>query len=119
MLRRVAVFGSGKNANAAGYVVGGKTGTADKYTAGSQDTRIASFIGAFPIHDPEYVILVSIDEPKPQEWTYGHATGGWVAAPRFQNHRGKNRAPFRRAAGDNRPLWPGCQSPFNPPRPQI
>ncbi len=85
MLRRVAVFGSGKNANAPGYVVGGKTGTADKSRLGSyaEDARIASFIGAFPIHDPQYVLLVSIDEPKPQEWTYGFATGGWVAAPVF------------------------------------
>ena len=87
MLRRVAVFGSGKNANAEGYVVGGKTGTADKPQGGAyneEDARIASFMGAFPIHDPEYVILVSIDEPKPQEWTYGYATGGWVAAPVFK-----------------------------------
>ena len=87
MLRRVAVFGSGKNANAEGYVVGGKTGTADKSQGGvynEEDARIASFMGAFPIHDPEYVILVSIDEPKPQEWTYGYATGGWVAAPVFK-----------------------------------
>ena len=85
MLRRVAIFGSGKNANAAGYVVGGKTGTADKsqYGGYAEDARIASFLGAFPIHNPEYVLLVSIDEPKPQEWTYGFATGGWVAAPAF------------------------------------
>ena len=85
MLRRVAVFGSGKNANAAGYVVGGKTGTAEKFSTGgyNEDARIASFLGAFPIHDPEYVLLVSIDEPKPQDWTYGYATGGWVAAPAF------------------------------------
>ena len=85
MLRRVVAFGSGKNANAPGYVVGGKTGTADKSHLGSyvEDARIASFIGAFPIHDPQYVLLVSIDEPKPQEWTSDYATGGWVAAPVF------------------------------------
>ena len=86
MLRQVAVFGSGKNANASGYVVGGKTGTADKFGAGGyrEDARIASFMGAFPIHAPEYIILVSIDEPKPQAWTQGYATGGWVAAPVFK-----------------------------------
>ena len=85
MLRRVAVFGSGKNANVDGYIVGGKTGTAEKSTAGGYDdqARISSFLGAFPIHDPAYVLLVSIDGPKPQEWTFGHATGGWVAAPTF------------------------------------
>lgn len=85
MLRRVAVFGSGRKAQADGYVIGGKTGTADKPKGGAycEDCRIASFLGAFPVHDPEYVLLVSIDEPKPQEWTYGYATGGWVAAPAF------------------------------------
>ncbi|MGB0785474.1 MAG: peptidoglycan D,D-transpeptidase FtsI family protein [Alphaproteobacteria bacterium] len=85
MLRRVAVFGSGKNANAAGYIVGGKTGTAEKHEVGgyNEDARIASFLGAFPIHEPEYILLVSIDEPKPQEDTFGYATGGWVAAPAF------------------------------------
>ena len=47
MLRRVVVFGSGKNANVVGYVVGGKTGTAEKHQTGgyNQDTRIASFLG--------------------------------------------------------------------------
>ncbi len=85
LLRRVAVFGSGRAANAKGYVIGGKTGTAEKSAAGgyNQDARISSFLGAFPIHDPAYVLLVSIDGPKPQEWTFGHATGGWVAAPVF------------------------------------
>ncbi len=85
LLRRVAVFGSGRAANAKGYVIGGKTGTAEKSAAGgyNNDARISSFLGAFPIHDPAYVLLVSIDGPKPQEWTFGHATGGWVAAPVF------------------------------------
>ena len=31
--------------------------------------------------DPQYVVFVMVDEPKPQSHTYGYATGGWVAAP--------------------------------------
>ncbi|MEQ9125603.1 MAG: penicillin-binding protein 2, partial [Alphaproteobacteria bacterium] len=43
--------------------------------------RLASFIAAFPIQHPKYVLLVMVDEPKPRKDTYGYATGGWVAAP--------------------------------------
>ena len=40
-----------------------------------------TFVGAFPMDDPRYVILAMIDEPKGNESTLGYATGGWVAAP--------------------------------------
>ncbi|MEQ8354881.1 MAG: penicillin-binding protein 2 [Kiloniellaceae bacterium] len=83
LMRLVVVKGTGRKANAAGYVVGGKTGTADK-PAGrgyARDARIASFVGAFPMDDPRYVIFAMIDEPKPTKETFGYATGGWVAAP--------------------------------------
>ena len=36
---------------------------------------------AFPINDPRYIVLVMVDEPKPNAHSYGFATGGWVAAP--------------------------------------
>ncbi|NQV43769.1 MAG: penicillin-binding protein 2, partial [Rhodospirillales bacterium] len=54
LMRLVVSRGTGKNAEAEGYLVGGKTGTADKQVAGkySRNSRIASFIGAFPINDP-------------------------------------------------------------------
>jgi len=83
MMRLVVAYGTGSKAQADGYRVGGKTGTADKVevTGYSQDARIASFAGAFPMDDPEYVIFALVDEPKPQENTFGYATGGWVAAP--------------------------------------
>jgi cell division protein FtsI (penicillin-binding protein 3) len=47
-------YGTGRKANAPGYLVGGKTGTADKLVGRrySNDARTASFVGAFPIDDP-------------------------------------------------------------------
>ncbi len=76
--------GTGGKSNVPGYVVGGKTGTADKSSNGrvySDDARIASFIAAFPMTAPRYVVFVMVDEPKPNETSHGYATGGWVAAP--------------------------------------
>lgn len=83
LMRLVVVKGTGRKANAAGYVVGGKTGTADKPSGGSyaRNSRIASFVGAFPMDDPRYVVFALVDEPKPTKETFGYATGGWVAAP--------------------------------------
>ena len=83
LMREVVTKGTGKFANAKGYLVGGKTGTADKLVNGrySDNARIASFIGAFPMDDPRYVIFAMVDEPKGLKRTYGYATGGWVAAP--------------------------------------
>ncbi len=83
LMRLVVVKGTGRKANAAGYVVGGKTGTADKPSGSgyARNARIASFVGAFPMDDPRYVIFAMVDEPKPTKKTFGYATGGWVAAP--------------------------------------
>lgn len=83
LLRLVVLHGTGKSANAQGYRVGGKTGTAEKITRGvyKKDAKVASFVGAFPTNDPRYAILVMIDEPKGNKSTYGFATGGWVSAP--------------------------------------
>ncbi len=83
LMRQVVLQGTGGKAAAPGYMVGGKTGTADKLRNGrySRGSRIASFIGAFPMHAPRYVIFAMVDEPKGQKQSYGYATGGWVAAP--------------------------------------
>lgn len=87
LLRLVVEAGTGKNAEVPGYVVGGKTGTADKQSGKGYDrnSRLASFIAAFPMNDPEYVVLVMVDEPKPNATSFGYATGGWVAAPAVGN----------------------------------
>ena len=83
LLRLVVQGGTGKLADVAGYIVGGKTGTADKQKGRgySSDSRVAMFVGAFPMNDPRYAILIIVDEPKPNEHSHGYATGGWVAAP--------------------------------------
>ena len=83
LMRQVVLQGTGGKAAAPGYLVGGKTGTAEKLRNGryARGSRIASFVGAFPMHDPRYVIFAMVDEPKGQKQSYGYATGGWVAAP--------------------------------------
>ena len=76
-------FGTGKNANATGYLVGGKTGTAHKSIANgySKKEKIVAFTGGFPITNPKFVFTIMIDNPKPQKFSMGRATGGWVVAP--------------------------------------
>ena len=83
LLRLNVVEGTGKNSNVAGYEVGGKTGTAEKPSRGGyrQKALISSYVGMFPMNDPKFVILASLDEPKGLPETGGYATAGWVAAP--------------------------------------
>ncbi|MHA1599445.1 MAG: peptidoglycan D,D-transpeptidase FtsI family protein, partial [Alphaproteobacteria bacterium] len=83
VMRLAVTHGTGRKANAEGYMVGGKTGTADKLVDGRyvRTARVASFIGAFPMNDPRYVVFVTVDEPKGNASTFNYATGGWVAAP--------------------------------------
>ena len=83
LMRLVVRNGTGRKADARGYQVGGKTGTADKLIGGryARDARIASFVGAFPMNAPRYVVFAMLDEPQGNESTLGYATGGWVAAP--------------------------------------
>jgi len=83
LLRLVVQAGTGKSADAPGYLVGGKTGTAQKQKGRGYEAnaRLASFVGAFPMSAPRYVVFVMVDEPKPNAHSYGFATGGWVAAP--------------------------------------
>jgi cell division protein FtsI (penicillin-binding protein 3) len=74
--------GSGKSAAVPGFDVGGKTGTAEKVVNGrySSDQRFNAFLSAFPIDNPEYVVLVVIDNPQPEKPGIG-ATAGSNAAP--------------------------------------
>ena len=83
LLRLVVMKGTGKNANAVGYRVGGKTGTAQKIINGrySQSVNITSFAGVFPMDDPRYVIVVMLDAPHATPETYGFTTAGWNVAP--------------------------------------
>jgi cell division protein FtsI (penicillin-binding protein 3) len=83
ILRSVVASGTGGKSDVPGYEVGGKTGTAEKITGRgySRNKRMASFIAAYPMSDPQIVVYAMVDEPVPTKDTYGYATGGWVAAP--------------------------------------
>ena len=83
LMRLVVEFGTAKLAAAPGYVVGGKTGTAEKNLHGHYEEKklLSSFIGAFPINDPQYVIFTLVDEPHGNKESHGYATAGWTVAP--------------------------------------
>ena len=83
LLRLVVTQGTGKKADAPGYRVGGKTGTADKVVGGtySKSLVITTFAGVFPMDEPRYVIVVMLDEPKATAETFGFRYAGWNVAP--------------------------------------
>jgi stage V sporulation protein D (sporulation-specific penicillin-binding protein) len=78
MMEEVITNFAGKYAFIPGYSVSGKTGTTIKYDNGkiADNKFIASFVGAFPAEDPEYIILIVADEPKS-----GAFFGSIVATP--------------------------------------
>lgn len=87
ILRKAVTDGTGRAAEATGYYPIGKTATADKPGVGGYQDRgplVSSFIGAFPGYDPQYVLLISLDEPQGTDTTHGFATAGYVAAPVFR-----------------------------------
>jgi cell division protein FtsI (penicillin-binding protein 3) len=83
LMRLVVTEGTGRQAEVPGYMVGGKTGSAEKPgKSGYRATAlVSSFVGAFPMDDPKYVVLAMIDEPHGTAATYGFRTAGWTAAP--------------------------------------
>ncbi len=83
LMRLNVVEGTGKKSAASGYLVGGKTGTAEKAGRGGYRRRalLSSFVGAFPMNNPRYVVLAILDEPQGTKATHGYASGGWTAAP--------------------------------------
>lgn len=86
LYRLNAEKGSGRRAEVPGYRVGGKTGTAEKVVNGryASGVRFNAFLAAFPMDDPEYIVLSIIDEPKPEKPGMG-ATAGLNAAPMVAN----------------------------------
>ena len=84
LMRLVVERGTGRKARVPGYLIGGKTGTAEKIDENGRyqrNVRLSSFVAAFPIDAPRYALLIVVDEPKGNESSHGYATGGWVAAP--------------------------------------
>lgn len=77
MLRSVVVNGHGKRADVPGYLVGGKTGTAQVAKSSGkgyeEGLSIGSFVGYAPINDPQFVVLVKLDNPKNVEWAESSA----------------------------------------------
>jgi len=83
LLRLNVKYGGGKNGEAVGYRVGGKTGTAEKSGSGgySKKVNVSTFAAAFPMDDPRYVVIAMLDAPKATPDTFGYTTAGWVSAP--------------------------------------
>jgi cell division protein FtsI (penicillin-binding protein 3) len=75
--------GTGKRADVAGYEVGGKTGTAEIPGPGGYREKavISSFLAAFPMSRPKYVVFVLLFEPKPTAAADGERVAGLNAAP--------------------------------------
>lgn len=81
LIESVVSEGTAKNAQVAGYRIGGKTGTSEKIGVknadGTQTTdKIVSFVGIAPMDDPQYIVLVALDTPRT-----GYISGGQMGAP--------------------------------------
>ncbi len=103
LLRAIVVDGTGKSANAVGFRVGGKTGTAEKSKSAGQGARaangaasgnslakknnysadsvVSTFAAAFPMDHPRYVVIALLDEPQANAASSQQRTAAWNAAP--------------------------------------
>ncbi len=82
LMRLNVLKGTGRQANVPGYLVGGKTGTADKPGKGGyEDAVISSFLAIFPANAPRYLVYVLLDSPQGIPETQGKVTAGVTAAP--------------------------------------
>jgi len=83
MMRLNAEIGTAKQADVKGYYIGGKTGTAEKVINGrySKKQVLNSFTAILPADNPQYQVLIMLDEPKALPETHGFITSGWNAVP--------------------------------------
>jgi cell division protein FtsI (penicillin-binding protein 3) len=83
LMRLNAEIGTAKKADVKGYYVGGKTGTAEKVIGGHYIKKrvLNAFTAILPADNPQYQILIMLDEPQPLKETYGFITSGWNAVP--------------------------------------
>lgn len=83
MLRMISMYGTGRSANAPGYRIGGKTGSAEKASRGgyNKTSLVSSFAAAFPLDRPRYVVVVVIDEPRGTAASSFQRTAAFNAAP--------------------------------------
>lgn len=80
LLRMIVSAGTGRSADAKGFRVGGKTGSAEKPQEGryNKTSLVTTFASAFPMDNPRYVVVAIMDEATGQ---YGLRTAAWTAAP--------------------------------------
>lgn len=83
LLRMIVVDGTGKKADAPGFRIGGKTGSAEKPGAGGyrRSSLVATFAAAFPMDRPRFVVIAMLDEPQGTAATSFQRTAAWNAAP--------------------------------------
>lgn len=85
MMRLNAETGSARQAEAKakGYYLGGKTGTSEKVVNGrySKKQVLNSFTAVLPMDNPQYQVLIMLDEPKALPETHGFITSGWNTVP--------------------------------------
>jgi cell division protein FtsI (penicillin-binding protein 3) len=83
LMRLIVTHGTGSKADAPGYRVGGKTGTAEVPGRGGyqRNKNVSTFAAAFPMDAPRYVVLVMLDSPIGNAESAGQSTAGWTAAP--------------------------------------
>ncbi|EDM97942.1 penicillin-binding protein, transpeptidase domain protein [Pseudoflavonifractor capillosus ATCC 29799] len=74
ILEGVVNGGTGKNAYQAGYRIGGKTGSSETL---EDDHTIVSFLGFAPADDPQVVVLIAFDNPKPTSPGGNYTAGGY------------------------------------------
>lgn len=84
LLEKVVSLGTAKNAQIAGYRIGGKTGTSEKIDVLDEEgkpveDKIVSFVGIAPMDDPRYIVLVALDTPSRATGYY--ISGGQMGAP--------------------------------------
>ncbi len=83
MLRMITLYGTGRSADAPGYRIGGKTGSAEKAGVGgyNKTALVSSFAAAFPMDAPRYVVVVVVDEPKGTLASSFQRTAAFTSAP--------------------------------------
>lgn len=83
LMRLNAEVGTAKKADVPGYYIGGKTGTSEKVVGGrySKKQVLNSFTAILPADNPQFQLLVMLDEPKAIPETMGFITSGWNAVP--------------------------------------
>jgi cell division protein FtsI (penicillin-binding protein 3) len=85
LLRMIVTLGTGKYADAPGFRVGGKTGTAEKPREGGggyeANRNVSTFAAAFPMDAPRYVVIAMLDTPIGNAQSAFQRTAGWTAAP--------------------------------------